>query len=131
MSETINLDTKNIAKEVKVTIKLYRSREFRLRLWLAEKFIRWGMALSWFDFDVIEQHPLEQVIERLGEQGIVISIAYGVMQGRDWGKGLSWSVTCLNDKTREEFDRPFVGNSFAHCVEIAHIEAEKRGWLDE
>ncbi len=122
MAQTINLDVQDLTKEIKVTVRLTRLKQFRFRLWLAEKLVRIGMYLSWINYEINEQHPLEW----FGEQGLVISIAYGPMGN----KGSQWSVDLLNDETKESFDRPYQANSFSHCIEIAEAEAAKRGWLE-
>lgn len=122
----ISLDSQELAKQIKITVGIQRYNQFRFRLWLAEKLVKLGMALSWVDYEIVENHPLEQKIEQLGEAGIVISIAYGPTPN-----GLHWSVDCLDDKTKETFNKPFGANSLAHCIEIAYIEAEKRGWIDD
>lgn len=127
MAELINLDAQELAKSTTVTIKIAQLRQFRFRLWLAEKIIRLGMSLTWLNYEVIKQGVVENEMEWFGEQGLVISIAYGPMAG----KGNRWSVDLLNDKTRETFDKPYVANSLSHCIEIARIEAEKRGWVDD
>ena len=122
---TIQLDTRELVNETQINVKLYHLKQFRLRLWLAEKIIGLGLRLSWLNYRIVKQHPLEIELERLGEYGIVTSICYGPMRVR----GLQWSVTCLHDGTREEFDKPFVASSMAHAVGIAYTEAEKRGWI--
>lgn len=129
MAEKINLDAQDLAKDVKVTVKIRKLNQFRFRLWLAEKIVRLGMVLSWINYDIVEQHPLEHAIEWFGEQGIVISIAYGPMKGEGKSNGNQWSVQLLNDRTGEIFELPYQANSFTHCIEIAKIEADKRGWV--
>lgn len=126
MAETVELNAKDLAQETTITVKMTRLSQFRFRLWLAEKLIRLAVIISWIGLDIIEEHPIEQAIEWFGEQGIVISIAYGPMKG----KGNHWSVDCLNDRTGETFDRPYQANSLAYCIEIAGVEARKRGWVE-
>jgi hypothetical protein len=59
----------------------------------------------------------------LGRAGVRVSICHG--RSRD--DVLLWSVDALS-KTGS-FERPFAAASFEHAVEIAEIEAKKRGWL--
>ncbi len=122
----MKLDAKELSKDIKVTVKMTRLKQFGFRAWLTDRLIWLATIVSWVGLDIIEEHPLESMIEWFGEQGLVISIAYGPMKN----KGSQWSVDLLNDKTKETLDQPCQANSFSHCIEIAKIEAEKRGWLD-
>lgn len=125
----ISLDTKNLAKKVKIVVKLKHFQQFKLRLWLVEKLLHLAKAISWTDF-TIEQSDgdsLEDAIKEFGNKGIVISIAYGPMKD----KGNMWSVNCLDDRTKDSFKRPYTANSLDHCLEIANLEIAKRGWLEE
>lgn len=126
MAELTSLDAKELAEKVTVTVKITRLRQFGFRAWLTDRLVRLAAIVSWVDLDIVEEHPLESTIEWFGEQGLVISIAYGPMKG----KGNHWSVDLLDDETGEAFNRPYQANSLSHCIEIAKIEAEKRGWIE-
>jgi hypothetical protein len=63
-------------------------------------------------------------MEALGRAGITISVCFGPSAGV-----VRYSVQCLHDQSRAEFDRPFGARDFAHCIEIAEIEAVRRGWI--
>jgi hypothetical protein len=63
-------------------------------------------------------------MEALGKSGIVVSVCFGPAAGAP-----CWSVTCMHGVSGAEFDRPFGARDFAHCVEIAEIEAKRRGWI--
>lgn len=119
-------DAKEIANHVTIElkIKVKNLQQWRVRLWIAEKLIWLGCAIGWINF-CIKATDIENEMVKLGNSGIVTSICYGSMAGR----GLSWSVDCLYDKTKESFNRPYVANSLEHCIEIANIEAKKRGWI--
>lgn len=126
MAQTISLDTQKLANQVEVTVNIKKYRSWRTRLWLAEKLFRLGAWIAWMRYSTDGVDPIE-AMEELGQKGIVISIAYGPMRG----KGIHYSVDCLDDKTRETFERPYQADSFEQCVEIAKIEASKRGWINE
>jgi hypothetical protein len=70
--------------------------------------------------------PLSQFIARietLGRAGIVTSICYGPSAGV-----IRWSVLCGHQPSGAEFTRAFAARDFQHCVEIAELEAARRGW---
>jgi hypothetical protein len=69
---------------------------------------------------------LLRLLERwsaLGDAGVGVSIMCGPTP-----QGLMWSVQCCCVSRGEEFDRPFQARDFAHAIEIAELEARKRGW---
>ena len=59
----------------------------------------------------------------LGRAGFTVSICCGP-SGAD---PLRWSVQVLAPNGAE-FDRPFAAQNFAHAVEIAEREIQRRGW---
>lgn len=126
-SSTVNLkvDAKDLAEkiEAKIVVKTFRLHQFKLRLWLAAKLVYLAQVISWINFDIVEQHPLERVIEEFGERGVSLSIGYSSAVER-------WQFHCTN-RAGDGFGWEHRPNSLAHCIEIAHKEAEKRGWLDE
>jgi hypothetical protein len=71
---------------------------------------------------------LPQLLDRwraLATCGIIVSICYGPLGG-----GVpAWTVQAMYALRGEAFDRPFHARNFAHCVEIAEVEARKRGWI--
>ncbi len=62
-------------------------------------------------------------MEALGRSGLVVSVCYGPSAGV-----LRWSVQCMFEATGAEFTRSFAARDFQQCVEIAELEAAKRGW---
>lgn len=67
--------------------------------------------------------PMAQM-EALGRAGFTVSVCCGPC-GR---APFRWTVQVLAPNG-EEFDRPFAANDFAHAIEIAVIEIQKRGWI--
>jgi len=61
--------------------------------------------------------------QRLTERGLVVSICCGQIAG-----GPLFSVEVMTLKG-ESFDRPYAASTLDQAVEIAEIEATKRGWL--
>lgn len=127
MAETISLDAQELVRDIGITVKITRLKQFGFRAWLTDRLFWLAQIVSWVDIDIIEEHPLESAIEWFGKQGLVISIAYGPMSE----KGNQWSVDLLNDETKETLDQPYQANSLSHCIEIAKIEAEKREWVND
>jgi hypothetical protein len=74
--------------------------------------------------------PWSKVLERwlaLGRAGLTVSICYGPTKRRGV---FSFSVDALSS-TGESFEQPFSCESFEQAVEIAEIEAVRRGWLPQ
>jgi hypothetical protein len=63
-------------------------------------------------------------LEALGRAGLTVSVCCGPCGSAP----LRWTVLAMS-RSGQEFDRPFAAADFPHAVEIAELEAVKRGWL--
>lgn len=64
-------------------------------------------------------------MEQLGRAGLTVSVCCGP-SGTD---PFRWSVQVASVNFAHEFEVPYQARSFDHAVEIAELEAVKRGWV--
>ena len=72
--------------------------------------------------DPIER--IQLIFTALVNNNLTVSISYGQQD-----IGVVYSVTVKNDKTGDEFDKPYAAKSLSHVAEVALIESAKRGWI--
>lgn len=61
----------------------------------------------------------------LGDAGVIVSICYGPSGSARQNR---WTVQAMGPNG-DEFDLPYSARDAAHAIEIAEIEAKRRGWL--